>query len=146
VQQTDASHSLPCHPRLADLALPHVHLLILPLPADLGRTPDWLNNEHAQNNTLCSISYWQSVEELEAFARTPLHIKSLKFLFSVGMGPKGHELGVIVRTFPASPPPSSHARAYSPASSSTNTTLVSHTSARGYGLSARALGGRVQQH
>jgi hypothetical protein len=79
----------------------HVHVLILPLPADLGRSPDWLNNEHAQNNTLCSISYWQSVEELEAFARTPLHIKSLKFLFSVGMGPKGHELGVIVRAFPA---------------------------------------------
>ncbi|KAK7739639.1 hypothetical protein SLS53_005606 [Cytospora paraplurivora] len=61
----------------------------------LGRTPDWLNNEHAQNNTLCSISYWRSLEELEAFAREPIHIKALKFLFSVGMGPKGHELGVI---------------------------------------------------
>ena len=71
-----------------------------PLHADLGRTPDWLNNEHAQNNTLCSMSYWRSVEELEAFARTPIHIRSLKFLFSAGMGPKGHELGVIVRCAP----------------------------------------------
>ncbi|ROV93458.1 hypothetical protein VPNG_09625 [Cytospora leucostoma] len=78
-------HPPPSFPKLADF-LAFLHL---------GRTPDWLNNEHAQNNTLCSISYWRSLEELEAFAREPIHIKALKFLFAVGMGPKGHELGVI---------------------------------------------------
>jgi hypothetical protein len=63
---------------------------------DLGRTPDWLNNEFAQNNTLCSISYWRSIDELEAFARRPIHLKGLKFLASALLGPKGHDLGVIV--------------------------------------------------
>lgn len=120
-----------CPPTQCWLTWPcHVHLLILPFPADLGRTPDWLNNEHGQNNTLCSISYWQSIEELEAFARTPIHIKALKFLFSAGMGPKGHELGVIVRAFFSRLPLASHAGAYSPASPPTNTSSLPALSTR----------------
>ncbi|KAI0476269.1 hypothetical protein GGR56DRAFT_462415 [Xylariaceae sp. FL0804] len=61
----------------------------------LGRTPDWVNAEFSHNNTHCSISYWSSIEELEEFARRPVHLKGLKYLASALLGPKGHELGVI---------------------------------------------------
>lgn len=88
------------HPRAVPFGPVSRSPAYLTLLADLGRSADWLNNEHAQNNTLCSISYWRSVEELEAFARTPIHIRALKFLFKAGMGPGGEELGVIVRAYP----------------------------------------------
>jgi predicted adenine nucleotide alpha hydrolase (AANH) superfamily ATPase len=64
---------------------------------DLGRTPNWVNNEFSQNNTLVSISYWKSIEDLEAFGRRPVHVKSMMFLNAAFRGPKGHTLGVMVR-------------------------------------------------
>jgi hypothetical protein len=61
----------------------------------LGRTPNWVNNEFSQNNTLVSISYWKSIEDLEAFGRRPVHVKSMMFLNAAFRGPKGHTLGVM---------------------------------------------------
>lgn len=52
--------------------------------------------EFSQNNTLISISYWKSIEELEAFARRPVHLKGLKFLVSALYSDKPHDLGVVV--------------------------------------------------
>ena len=52
--------------------------------------------EYSQNNTLISISYWKSIEELEAFARRPVHLKGLKFLVSALYSDKPHDLGVVV--------------------------------------------------
>jgi hypothetical protein len=63
---------------------------------DLGRTPDMIPTEFSQNNTHLSISYWKTVEELEAFARRPVHLKGLKFLVSSLLGDKPHQLGVVV--------------------------------------------------
>ncbi|KAL9122891.1 MAG: hypothetical protein Q9187_000562 [Circinaria calcarea] len=65
----------------------------------LGRTPDMIPTEFSQNNTLFSISYWKSVEDLDAFARRPVHLKGLKFLVSALLGDKPHDLGVVVRSF-----------------------------------------------
>ncbi|EFQ35945.1 hypothetical protein CGRA01v4_07649 [Colletotrichum graminicola] len=62
----------------------------------LGRTPDLIPTEYSQNNTLMSISYWKSIEELEAFARRPVHIKGLKFLaYQVNKSDRPHDLGVM---------------------------------------------------
>ncbi|KAI9164031.1 Monooxygenase af470 [Paramyrothecium foliicola] len=61
----------------------------------LGRTPDLLPVEFSKNNTLVSISYWKSIEELEAFSRRPVHIKGLKFLVNTLLSPKGSDVGVI---------------------------------------------------
>jgi hypothetical protein len=55
------------------------------------------------------------------------------------MGPKGHELGVIVRAFPLETCPCFIPPSHPPLTRS-------RTSARGYGLPGRALGSRVQQH
>lgn len=64
---------------------------------DLGRTPDLIPTEYSQNNTLMSISYWNSIEELEAFARRPVHIRGLKFLaYQVNKSDRPHDLGVMV--------------------------------------------------
>jgi hypothetical protein len=52
--------------------------------------------EFSQNNTLLSISYWKTVEELEAFGRRPVHLKGLKFLVSALYSDKPHDLGVVV--------------------------------------------------
>ena len=49
--------------------------------------------EYSQNNTLCSISYWSSIEELQEFAHRPIHIKSMKFLGTVLRA--GQDVGVI---------------------------------------------------
>lgn len=66
---------------------------------DLGRTPDLVTSEFSQNNTLLSISYWHSIEELEAFARRPIHLKGLKFLVTSLYSDNPHDLGVIVSNF-----------------------------------------------
>ncbi|KAK0635859.1 hypothetical protein B0T17DRAFT_503358 [Bombardia bombarda] len=61
----------------------------------LGRTPDLIPaNEYANSNTLFSISYWKSVEDLERFGQTPLHIKSLKFLAFEVNKKHSNDLGV----------------------------------------------------
>ena len=52
--------------------------------------------EFSQNNTLLSISYWKTIEELEAFGRRPVHLKGLKFLVSSLLSDKPHDLGVVV--------------------------------------------------
>ncbi len=57
--------------------------------------------EFSQNNTLMSISYWRSLEDLEAWARRPVHLKGLKFLdFQVNKSNKPHDLGVMVSSHP----------------------------------------------
>jgi hypothetical protein len=79
----------------------------------LGRTPDWINMEYSQNNTLCSISYWSSIEELQAFSHRPVHLASMKFLGTVlraGQGagviheimvcPEGHWEGLYANAQP----------------------------------------------
>lgn len=53
--------------------------------------------EYSQNNTLMSMSYWKTVEDLEAFARRPVHIDGLKFLaYQITKSDKPHDLGVLV--------------------------------------------------
>lgn len=43
------------------------------------------------------MSYWKSIEELEAFARRPIHIKSMKFLtFQVLKSDHPYDMGVLV--------------------------------------------------
>ncbi|KAI0443001.1 hypothetical protein F4803DRAFT_517089 [Xylaria telfairii] len=62
----------------------------------LGRTPDFIPTEYSRNNTLMSMSYWRSIDELEAFARRPIHIKSLKFLsYQVLKSDNPYDLGVM---------------------------------------------------
>ncbi|KAI1503397.1 hypothetical protein F5X99DRAFT_375123 [Biscogniauxia marginata] len=62
----------------------------------LGRTPDLIPTEYSHNNTLLSMSYWKTIEDLEAFARRPIHIKSLKFLsYQVLKSDRPHDLGVL---------------------------------------------------
>lgn len=65
--------------------------------ADLGRTPDLIAKEFTQNNSLYSISYWKSLEDLEAWARRPVHLRGLRFLdFEVNKSGKPFDLGVVV--------------------------------------------------
>lgn len=53
--------------------------------------------EYSQNNTLMSMSYWKTIEDLEAFARRPVHIDGLKFLaYQITKSDKPHDLGVLV--------------------------------------------------
>ncbi|EMR71503.1 hypothetical protein UCREL1_1455 [Eutypa lata UCREL1] len=62
----------------------------------LGRTPDLIPTEYSQNNTLMSMSYWKTIEDLEAFARRPVHIDGLKFLaYQITKSDKPHDLGVL---------------------------------------------------
>ncbi|KAK3342080.1 hypothetical protein B0T25DRAFT_559921 [Lasiosphaeria hispida] len=60
----------------------------------LGRSPDLVASDYSQNNTLHSVSYWKSIEHLEAFSRRPVHIKGFKFLVSTIMG-GSQDLGVL---------------------------------------------------
>lgn len=64
--------------------------------ADLGRTPDFLPMDFSQNNTHLSISYWKTIDDLEAFARRPVHIKAFKYLVKAQTGEKPYETGVLV--------------------------------------------------
>lgn len=65
--------------------------------ADLGRTPDLIAKEFAHNNSLYSISYWKSLEDLEAWARRPVHLRGLRFLdFEVNKSGRPFDLGVVV--------------------------------------------------
>ena len=44
-----------------------------------------------------SMSYWKTIEDLEAFARRPVHIDGLKFLaYQITKSDKPHDLGVLV--------------------------------------------------
>jgi hypothetical protein len=67
----------------------------------LGRSPDLIASDYSQNNTLHSVSYWKSIEHLEAFSRRPAHLKGFKFLVANVMG-GSTDLGVLVR-FPLPP-------------------------------------------
>ncbi|KAI1381394.1 hypothetical protein F4677DRAFT_124010 [Hypoxylon crocopeplum] len=49
----------------------------------LGRTADFLPQDFSSNNTLLSISYWKTIEDLEAFARRPIHIKAFRYLVKI---------------------------------------------------------------
>lgn len=43
------------------------------------------------------MSYWKTIEDLEAFARRPVHLKALKFLaHEITKGNEPHNLGVLV--------------------------------------------------
>jgi hypothetical protein len=62
----------------------------------LGRTPDLIAKEFSQNNTLLSISYWRSLEDLERWARRPVHLRGLRFLdFEVNKSGRPFDLGVV---------------------------------------------------
>ncbi|ORY69606.1 uncharacterized protein BCR38DRAFT_419557 [Pseudomassariella vexata] len=61
----------------------------------LGRTPHLISTNFSENNTLHSMSYWKTIDHLEAFSRRPIHIKGFKFLVSSVMGDRPHDLGVL---------------------------------------------------
>ena len=52
--------------------------------------------EFSQNNTLLSISYWKTIEDLEAFGRRPIHLKGVKFLVSTLPRDKSYTIGIMV--------------------------------------------------
>ncbi|KAK0616594.1 hypothetical protein B0T14DRAFT_546814 [Immersiella caudata] len=64
----------------------------------LGRSPDLIASDYSQNNTLHSVSYWKSIEHLEAFSRRPAHLKGFKFLVANVMG-GSTDLGVLHEVF-----------------------------------------------
>ncbi|KAI1780610.1 hypothetical protein F4818DRAFT_396255 [Hypoxylon cercidicola] len=61
----------------------------------LGRTPDFLPQDFSSNNTLISISYWKTIDDLEAFARRPIHTKAFMYLVKAQTGDKPQETGVL---------------------------------------------------
>ncbi|KAI2617410.1 hypothetical protein GGR54DRAFT_607648 [Hypoxylon sp. NC1633] len=62
----------------------------------LGRTADFLPMDFSQNNTMITISYWKTIEDLEAFARRPIHIKAFRYLVKAQTtGSKKDETGVL---------------------------------------------------